>query len=34
MNCHQARDQASDYIDGELDDETSALLEEHLTDCD
>jgi anti-sigma factor RsiW len=33
MNCHQAREHASDYIDGELDDEIAALLEAHLTTC-
>ena len=33
MNCQQAREHASDYIDGELDDQTAALLEEHLGHC-
>lgn len=33
MNCHQAREHSSDYIDGELDDEIAAQLEAHLARC-
>jgi anti-sigma factor RsiW len=33
VNCQQAREHASDYIDGELGDEFAALLEAHLAHC-
>ncbi len=33
MRCDHARTMVSDYINGDLDAPTAALLEEHLRDC-
>ncbi len=33
MRCDHARTMVSDYINGDLDAATAALLEEHLRDC-
>jgi anti-sigma factor (TIGR02949 family) len=33
-NCHQLLGSISEYLDGELDDELCAMLEEHLANCE
>jgi hypothetical protein len=33
MNCDEIKDLLSEYIDGVLDSETKALVDEHLSDC-
>lgn len=33
MRCGHARSVVSDYIDGDLDAQTSRLLEEHIQEC-
>jgi anti-sigma factor (TIGR02949 family) len=33
-NCHQLLGSLSEYVDGELDDELCAALEQHLENCD
>lgn len=33
-NCHHLLGSLSEYVDGELDDELCAALEQHLEDCE
>ncbi len=33
-NCHKLLGSLSEYVDGELDDELCAMLEQHLEDCE
>lgn len=33
IDCHEIVELLSDYVDGEMDEETRARLDEHLEDC-
>ena len=33
-DCHQLLGSLSDYVNGELDDELCAILEQHMEDCE